>query len=61
MIVARSRSRYGGKCQGDDHEGPLIRKGDPIFKVPTEGNTTAQGQGPGFWVCEVCSHHYEDD
>ena len=62
MIVANSRSKYGGKCQAPRHKGPqLIAPGDPIFKVGTGGKTTPQGQGPGFWICQVCVQYHEDN
>ncbi len=61
MIVATSRSRYGGKCQDVNHEGRKIAKGDPIYKVGTQGKSTPQGQGPGYWVCEPCSNNHDND
>ena len=60
MIVAKSRSRLGGKCQSGYHIGPPIKKGDSIYKIGTKGATTQHGQGPGYWVCERCSIEHEN-
>jgi hypothetical protein len=61
MIVAHTRSKYGGKCRSPNHEGGLIKAGDPIYKIGTTGETTRAGQGPGIWVCAVCAPAYEND
>lgn len=51
MIVAVSTSKWGGKCHDCQHE---ILRGEPIFKIPDDGETTKHGQGPGFWVGSCC-------
>lgn len=56
QIVAVSQSKKGGRCARCN---AYIGKGGFIAKVGTEGASTKQGQGPGFWVCEPCSEYYE--
>ena len=56
--VAESTSRWGGRCTECHVE---IEKGERILKVPTEGKTTAHGQGPGRWVCTGCGQTTERD
>ena len=51
QIVGQTTARYGSKCPRCR---TMIDRGDPVFKIPTEGKTTAQGQGPGMWVGKCC-------
>jgi hypothetical protein len=53
MIVATTRSRYGGQLDC----GHVAERGDPIFKldVGDRGRQTSQGNGQGSWVCQMCA------
>jgi hypothetical protein len=53
MIVASTRSRYGGRLDC----GHQARRGDPIYKVDTgdRGRQTSQGNGRGAWICQTCA------
>lgn len=52
-VVARSRSRHGGRLDC----GHRARPGDLIVKVDTgdRGHQTSAGNGQGAWVCEPCA------
>jgi hypothetical protein len=60
MIVARSRTQYGGRCE---RRGCTIRPGDRIVKVwdGRPGHKSKHGQGPGSWWCEDCVAELEPD
>jgi hypothetical protein len=53
VIVARTRSRFGGRLDC----GHQADRGDVIFKVDTgdRGGTTTAGNGLGSWVCASCA------
>jgi hypothetical protein len=53
MIVARARSRRGGRLDCG-HE---AAKGEVIYKIDTgdRGGTTGAGNGLGAWVCAACA------
>lgn len=54
VIVARSTSRHGGRCQ---QCGRRIAAGGTIVKLDNgdRGGTTSGGNGLGCWVCEACA------
>jgi hypothetical protein len=57
-IVARSEARFNGRCYLCN---TLILKGNVVFKMATEGETTPQGNGPGHWVCGPCAFKVDDE
>jgi len=53
MIVATTRSRYGGPLDC----GHQAKRGDTIHKIDTgdRGRQTSHGNGRGAWVCTSCA------
>lgn len=49
--VATSNAKEGGDCPDC---GMAIGMFQRIYKYADEGSTTAQGNGPGVWLCHWC-------
>jgi hypothetical protein len=52
MIVAATRSRFGGQLNC----GHIAARGELIFKITTrDKGTTSAGNGRGAWICTQCA------